>query len=140
MRTSDDRRRYIRHPVSVPIDVEFDGKHINGNTNNISQGGLLFCYKEQIPHDTPITIVLPNPDAPEKMLRFSGQVVRSEYNAFAEQYDIGIAFFSPDDAHKVRMVEQILLIEAYRRQQNLDDFNKAALEWIERYSENFPQL
>ncbi|MDX8403906.1 MAG: PilZ domain-containing protein [Mariprofundaceae bacterium] len=60
-------------------------------------------------------------------------------------YLIGISFQSEDEAFRMRMVEQLCHIEAYRKdvaakQGRILTREEAAAEWIARYSEDFPEV
>jgi hypothetical protein len=60
-------------------------------------------------------------------------------------YDIGIAFYRYTDAFKVKLIEQIYLIDEYRILRSIQlgrdiSFNEASGEWIKRYSKRFAKL
>jgi len=62
----------------------------------------------------------------------------------SEGYEVGIAFYSPNDAYHVRMVEQICQIEQYRQDAWRQEGRclsqeQAAREWIDLYADQFAQ-
>lgn len=60
-------------------------------------------------------------------------------------YLIGISFQGESEAFRMRMIEQLCHIEAYRKdvvakQGRILTREEAAAEWIARYSEDFPEI
>jgi len=146
-----EKRRFIRHPVCIPL--EFIPKNIlhterkkgggaSATTVNISLGGLLFLSREKIAIDTEISVSLPFKD---KVFKIAGTVVRCEKQTNAKLYEIGIAFTRVSDAFKVKLVEQLHLIEEYRILRSIQlnrevTLAEASREWIRLYSKRFRKL
>ena len=140
-KTSLARRRYIRHPAEIPIDVSATSPGIPGDNqaHDISQGGLSFTSK--IPFNLNdiilLTIRLTNPNFEEK-----ARVIWCHPSA--EGFDIGVEFIEPDVGFRMRMVEQVCHIEQFRRAQSRKlnreiSPQQAAMEWIAKYAADFPQ-
>jgi len=136
-------RSYIRHPSDIPIEYQADAGCADGSRErlkNISQGGLSFCSRCALPVGAAITLRISRvqPD-----FAVGGHVVwcRAESGV----YEIGVAFRNPSDLFQVRMVEQICHIEQYKADVLLSEGRRlngeqAALEWIEKFARDFPQL
>jgi len=135
-------REYIRHPAAIPISVTSeqvpeDKQH---HSVDVSEGGLCFACAD-------------NFDAGDKV-HISISVCRPAFNAegivcWSEKSDsnylIGVVFLESDVTYALRMVEQICHIEDYRQEafkQTGEKMSseKAAMEWIGKYAEEFPNL
>ncbi|MCU7813066.1 MAG: PilZ domain-containing protein, partial [Candidatus Thiodiazotropha sp. (ex Notomyrtea botanica)] len=60
-----------------------------------------------------------------------------------EEYQVGVKFTEEETAYAVRMVEQLCYIEHYRQsvretEGRLLSGEEAALEWIDKYADHFP--
>lgn len=133
-------RAYIRHPADIPLEVSPAAlPATQGAIRNLSPGGLSFSSTESYPLGSDVNLVIrccPN------ALEVCGQVVWCEPRDSG--YEVGIAFYSPNDAYQVRMVEQICQIEQYRldvlaREGRALTQEQAAREWITRYADHFAQ-
>lgn len=134
-------RKFIRHPVSVPIEVSIasdsalDGK---GLTSDIGVGGL--ALRTHIPIE-PGTLVNIKISFIDPQFETRGRVVWCRKRD--ELVELGIEFLSNEDAFRLRMIEQICYIENYkalaRRDLNRElTIEEAAVEWISKYAKNFP--
>lgn len=141
MRGSDTRRRrrrYIRHPVDVPLEVEsVPGDH-GSRVSDVSFGGLSFLCAQSHRPGTELVLRIPYLE-PSFEVRARVAWRRRESGG----YRIGVRFLAEDDAYRSRMVEQICAIESYRnevRDREGRDLTsaEAAQEWIERYASRFP--
>ena len=135
-------RRYIRHPSDIPIEfsVAETSKGERDELINISYGGLSFQSHMPLDHgaimDIKISLVQPPLEArvQVKWCRKHGDI-----------YDIGVSFIDLEEAYRTRMVEQICHIEHYKREvlekegRELSG-EQAAMEWISRFAETFPEL
>jgi len=137
-------REFIRHPTSVPVQLEeLDGEISHGiNTlNNVSFGGVSCLCTEpiEIGCTVKMKVVYVNPD-----FEITGKIVwcRAKNNL----YEVGIEFIvSKDQVFHLRMVEQICHIKRYRNEVLHNDgreisSEEAAMEWIEKYADNFPEI
>ena len=137
-------REYIRHPASVPVQLEeLEGEVKQGiNTlNNVSFGGVSCLSSEPIEKGKTVNMRIEcvNPD-----FEITGKVVWCR--AKNELFEVGIEFIlSKDSVFHLRMVEQICHIEHYRSEVLKKEGRKltsevAAQEWIEKYAGNFPEV
>ncbi len=133
-------RSFMRHPSTIPIEVtsDPDSNLDNPELRNVSHGGL--CY-----HATDCM-------QPGETVRIRVPLVAEDFETTArvawckpnsQGYLIGVQFMHEDDAYRTRMIEQLCHIEEYRREV-LDREGRrltpqqAALEWIEKFAEDFP--
>lgn len=133
-------RTYIRHPATIPVQIELSSSKANcRRINNVSYGGLAFesdCFIE-----------------PGVQIRIRIDVVEPEFEADGivsycrnktGQYLVGVEFIRRDDLYIARMVEQICHIENYKQQVAVQQGRKlsaqeAAREWISKYASRFPR-
>ena len=139
-----ERRRFIRHLLVNPLEfqVSEDDRFERTRTIDASEGGLLFTSTRDVPSGSVIMIQMPIYD---KVFKVKAKVVHVEKGESAGLYRIGVSFISYADAFKVKLIEQIYLIEEYRVLRSLQmgreiDFQEASVEWIKRYSERFEKL
>lgn len=135
-------RRYIRHPTDIPIEYDIleDKAHAAQAISNISLGGFAFASPTPIPIGRHLKVRIP---LVQPAFEAHCRVVwcRPDHS----HYEVGLAFEAPEDAYRVRMVEQVCHIEHYRRQVLEKEGRRlsgeeAALEWIKKYAEEFPHL
>ena len=146
---SVEQRRFIRHPVSLPLKYKVTGeeyldknKSRNSLTKNISRGGLLFTAKRPVKAESLIAIRMP---FQEKIFDVRAKVVHCTRDFKGKLYNIGVCFQNPDEAFKVRLIEQMYLICEYRDLRSVQlgkniSLQDASLEWIKKYSEKFQKL
>ncbi len=135
-------RAYIRHPADVPIEFSpvADIEREKTIVQDISLGGLSFSSAKRLPVGATVTIKIPIVEPP-----FEAQAKVVWCLARPDRYEAGIEFVSAEDAYTARMVEQICHIEHYRmwvkevEGRDLDGEN-AALEWIDKYAKDFPNI
>ena len=143
-------RHFIRHPFSIPITYHIDTeKHPlheerreshQEDLKDISRGGLSFQTRDYVEEGSEITIVIPVWDPPFEAV---GTVkwCKEQDNNFA----VGVQFDNATIDFSLRMVEQICYVEEYRQKVLANEgrrlsSNEAAREWIEKYSEDFPEI
>ncbi len=140
-----ERRRFIRHPICYPIEFEHAPKKIKEKTRtlNMSEGGLLFLSRYPIKKDEIIILKMP---LREKIFRVKAKVMHSKRDKENNDlYNVGVSFYRYSDAFKVKLVEQLYLIDEYRMLRSLQlgyelSMQKASEEWIKRYSKRFARL
>ncbi|MFQ5953077.1 MAG: PilZ domain-containing protein [Candidatus Omnitrophota bacterium] len=138
-----ERRRFIRHLLVNPLEFQvYDEEPERTETINVSEGGLLFTSKEDVAPGTHIKIQMP---LYEKVFKIKARVVHCNKDAASGLYRIGVSFLTYSDAFKVKLIEQIYLIEEYRVLRSLQlgreiSLQEASREWIKRYSETFERL
>lgn len=136
--TRRGRRKYIRHPVDVPIEVEDVPGDKGSQVADVSFGGLSFLCGQYHRPGTELLLRIPYLEPPfEVRARVAWRRVEDG------GYRIGVRFLAEDDAFRSRMVEQICAIESYRkevrqREGRILDATEAAREWIERFAARFP--
>jgi len=143
MEEGKEKRRFIRHLLVNPLEVQLsDEEPEKSETVNVSEGGLMFMSKKHVEPNTVIKIQLPLYD---KVFHIKAKVVHSTKDEDAGLYRIGVAFESFAVAFKVKLIEQIYLIEEYRILRSLQlgkemTLAEASKEWIKRYSKRFEKL
>lgn len=140
-----ERRHFVRHPICYPLEFEQKKSTINGrsHTVNIGEGGLLFLSKRHITPGEIISLRLPIQNKLFKVKARVEHVSKNKENT--KLYDIGVSFYRHADAFKVKLIEQIYLIDEYRSLRSVQlgreiNFEEASREWIKRYSERFDRL
>ncbi len=140
--TGHPMRTFIRHPAEAPISYSLKkDEPVNiQKLKDLGHGGLSFYTNENIPVGTIMQITIPN-------LKYhfceEGVVVWSR--PYKGHYQVGVKFSNDKSAYRMRMIEQICYIDAYRRKikstQNKDmSWKEASDEWIKKYARAFPAL
>jgi PilZ domain-containing protein len=135
-------REFIRHPVSVPFQLEeLDGEDIHGITtlNNVSFGGISCISSAPIEKGKTVKMRIEciNPD-----FEITGKAAWCRIKN--DLFEIGIEFIVSKDAiFHLRMVEQICHIEHYRSEVLRNEgreinSEEAASEWVEKHASSFP--
>jgi len=138
-----ERRKFIRHLLVNPLEFQVDEEVAEKTaTGDISEGGLMFMSKQDVTPGTLIKINLPLYD---KVFKVKASVVYSVQDPLTGLFRIGVSFADYSDAFKVKLVEQIYLIEEYRVLRSLQlgkelSLKEASEEWIKRYSKRFEKL
>jgi PilZ domain len=123
-------RRFIRHPLNIPINVTSPHQETVCSSKNIGVGGLSFIGDYYVMPGTLVNIHIPYFQPP-----FSSEARVLWSREADEGTELGVEFLTVDDAYRARMVEQICHIESYRRQvakeqqRNLTS-HEAALNWM----------
>jgi hypothetical protein len=135
-------RKYIRHPITVPVEVEVvDELEVHSETRmlNISAGGLAFQLPKVVPVGSQIIVSIPQiwPD-----YRARGTVVWCRANK--DSIEAGLQFAEASEAFKARMVAQLCQIEDYRRSVLKAEgrrltIDEAAQEWIDQFAGDFAE-
>jgi hypothetical protein len=135
-------RRFIRHPINVPIEVSAGKAHPEDtmHTSSIGVGGLAFHTDRNIPPGTIVHIKIPYVQ-PE--FESDAKVIWCRERSHG--IELAIEFLTADDAFKVRMVEQVCYIENYRHMAKKNEnrtltMQEAATEWVRKYAADFPNL
>ena len=131
-------RQFIRHPTDFPIMVssEDSSSSYQASLCNISQGGLACRLPRAFSPDTAVTLYIPSLQTD---CRVSGRGTRCLPRT--KGFRVGIQFNDETESFKSRMVEQVCLIEHYRRELDREgrvlDSEAAAQEWIARFGSRF---
>lgn len=139
---SHQDRAYLRHPSEMPIHIHCEshkGRSLR-KLANVSVGGLACRSEEPLPVGSEVRVEIPVGREPFKA---KGSVMWCRHTHSC--YELGIQFEARADAFAARMVEQLCYIEHYRRevlkkQGREIDSATAAIEWINLYAANFPQI
>ena len=139
-------RKFIRHPVDVPIQVTPDwvedehDETLDQTITNVSLGGLAFVSPKPLRVLDRVQVCIPFLKRDNTLI---GNVVWCERSS--NGYEIGIEFEKSRDVFRLRMIEQICHIEHYRKEVLLQEgreltTQEAASEWIAKYASDFPAL
>jgi len=145
MPRTKERRRFIRHPICYPLEFEHVSKKIKERTKtlNVSEGGLLFLSRHSLNKGEVIVLKMPMQD---KVFKIKAKVMHATKDGENKGlFNIGVSFYRYSDAFKVKLVEQLYLIDEYRVLRSLQlghelSMQKASEEWIKRYSKRFARL
>lgn len=130
----------IRHPRQIPLETRVTRlkSDQHPSTHGACQAMLAFDCERRVRVGATITVRVP---CLLEDCQVTGRVVwliRS-----LQGYVVGVAFFSEGEAFRMRMLEQLCHIEAYRRAKTACEGrnvtrNEAAAEWIARHAADFP--
>jgi hypothetical protein len=134
-------RQFMRHPVSIPIEV-CAGERVGGELHhavNLSLGGLEFDSDTEIEPGSLVEVRIP---FVEPAFATWGRVAWCR--CAGTMFELGVQFLDADEAYRTRMVEQICHIEEYRRSVRRAEgrelsAEEAAFEWIHRFAGQFPE-
>jgi len=141
----NEHRRYIRHPICYPLKytIQKGAKKETSKTMNISEGGLMFMSKKPVKKGTLIVVELP---FLEKVFKIQACVAHvSSDEKGSKLFTVGVSFHRVADALKVKLIEQLYLIDEYRHLRSIQlgrqiSLEEASEEWIELYSKRFKKL
>jgi len=135
-------RQYLRYAVDIPIEITLRSHEWckTERVKNVSIGGLCVTMGECPGLGSRLLIRIPYLDPP-----FETSVEVVWCVSKGDHYDIGLRLLDPNDAFRVRMVEQVCHIEHYRNEVLALEGRRltakqAASEWISKYSASFPNL
>jgi hypothetical protein len=129
-------RAYIRHPVTIPVEIESLRKesYFTRLVDNVSLGG--FSFISDVPLKKGIRIKL-RINALKPVFETLGKVIwcRKHNNNFR----IGIKFLEKNDAPKMLMVDQLCYVERYKREitqteGRLPNREEALSAWIRQHT------
>lgn len=133
-------RRFIRHPVSMPIDFRVQGEraHYSRQLENVSEGGICFQSSRAVEPGVGVKISIP---VAGRDFHADGMVTWCRRDK--GHYQVGVRFNDSATAYTMRMVEQLCHIEDFRREVSRVEGRdmspaQAAAEWVSRYAEKFP--
>ncbi len=134
-------RRFIRHPVTIPIEASCAGQEVQEQSlcaYCIGMGGLAFRGNIRLEPGTVVFLRIP---CVEPEFETNARVVWCTESG--KDMELGVEFFNSDDAFKARMVEQVCHIENYRQNVRRSEGrqltpDEAAVEWVTKFAANFP--
>ncbi len=136
---SDERRAFVRHPASAPIQVFPQQQRLEQSAiNDISNGGLAFRSNVCLDEGETLKIRIPHVDPPFEavcVVRWRRQLEGDH------RFEIGVMFLDEQARFRARMVEQICHILQFQQQQaeigRIMDFETAARLWISEHAAGF---
>ncbi|MES0371728.1 MAG: PilZ domain-containing protein [Mariprofundaceae bacterium] len=132
----------IHHPEQVPVEIQALGysEAYPGPVTGGCQGELAVHCVSRFRVGAVVELHVPELDAGT---RLHGHVIW--FHKAGHGYLVGISFYGEDEAFRMRMIEQLCHIEAYRKDVEIEQGRmltreEAAAEWIARFSEDFPEV
>src|SRR3989338_2475640 len=100
--TLNDKRRFLRHPISVPIQVQMTNEKIfNGSESiDLSQGGLCFLWTRKLSKGMPIFITIP---VKEKNFKIKAQITYCQRQKNTAFFRTGAAFVDYASAFQAKL-------------------------------------
>ncbi len=139
-----EKRQFVRHPFVTPLEFRILGKKKAEMSEmvNISVGGLMFMSRREVSSGTMIELLIPLYD---KTFKVKAKVMHSTKDDTTGFYKTGVSFVSYADAFKMKLIEQIYLIEEYRTFRSLQlgeevSLKEASREWLQKCSERLEKL
>lgn len=138
-----EKRRWVRHPIQVPLAVRPKGGAPGFRTRagDLSEGGVSLTSQAPIAVGSLVEVDIP---VRQTLFTLTGTVV-----ACLERRDggfrIGLAFTGANESFRLKLAEQVLRIEELRLQLSRErgvevSSNEASLVWVERYAQEFGKL
>jgi len=149
IKKNTEKRRFIRHSMCFPLTYNvvekarsLKSKDLGAKTINVGRGGLLFSAKEGIGTNSIISINMPFQN---KTFKIKAKVAYCNKDCNTNLYNVGVVFLRPNEAFKVKLIEQMYLISEYRDLRSIElgkeiSLQEASEEWIAKYSERFKRL
>lgn len=126
---------YIQHPANIPLILT------PASADALPQPPLplgLICNSSQA-FTTNSSVQISCPQLSSD-IQCQGRIVWCRRQASG--YQVAVAFFTPDELYRIRMLEQLCHIDHYRRDCKAQGAplsrETAALEWIDKFAAHFP--
>ena|SRR3989338_7121548 len=139
-----DKRRFYRHPISVPIALSSSDKKNEGRSHSldVSLGGLSFVWPHRLSRGALVDV---NITVKEKLFEIKSKVAYAKQDGETGQFRTGVCFTDYPSAFMARLAEEMLEIMEYRKNLRRElgreiSEEDAAAEWIKRYADKFPGL
>ncbi len=139
-----ERRRFFRHPSSVPVECRVDGHNdfYPHEMRDVSYGGIAFESNRPYELGDIVELRYPTLAHPEVVRGMIVWTVEAE-NDEGDTHINGLSFSDASAHYHGRIVEQICYIEDYRRAQREQhgrelSSHEAAAEWITANAAEFP--
>ena len=137
----DEKRKFFRHPIKVPIQLTRveDNTAVNTRAEDLSQGGLAFFWPESIPEGTYLQLSIP---VEKQLFKMRAHVTHSQKDAGTGLFKTGVCFEDSVSSFRAKLAEEIIQIRQYREKMSLLrgrplSEEEAAQTWIDRNAENF---
>jgi hypothetical protein len=148
-----EKRSAQRHVIVLPIQYrEIESSEamektdqasvLRGHTKNVSEQGLLFLSRQPFKKGTILEVTFPLKD---KLFKILGSVVYSMVDPDTTLYRTSIQFQKPDSMFKLKIAEQIYLINQYQQHLSREESRtvsdeEAAEKWIQHHSAEFSKF
>lgn len=132
-------RQFIRHPLSIPIEISCANSRSLLDAHSLGVGGLAFRSYQQLAPGSIVHIKIP---LLQPEFETDARVVWCRDDSL-KGAELGVEFLNQDDAYRARMVEQLCHIENYKHEilekegRQLTQ-QQAAMEWISKFAAHFP--
>ncbi len=140
----DERRRYARHPIHVPLAVRpADGSaQFTATMGDLSEAGLSFTSPHAISAGAGVEIDLPVYD---RRFTLEGSVASCIESTDRAAFRVGLAFTAPGPSFRLKVAEQMLRIKQLRRdlarERGCDvSLEEASQRWVDQYAALFSDL
>lgn len=134
-------RKYVRQVTGIPVAVTLDySDNISADDDtitNISLGGLALVAEDPIDIDESVQVRCPILD---NDVQLSGKVVWCKKSR--QGYEIGLNFGDPAEIERMKVIDQIVEIEKFRKlvaeqEGRYLSSEQAAREWASQYTGKF---
>lgn len=143
VQSSSDKRRFFRHPLSVPIEYQELQTHKNrSSTVDISEGGLSFISEKAFTKGSALYLRIPVGD---QVFKIEGIVAYSYSVSIQSRYRVGVIFRDSSNAFQAKLAEEMLQMKLYQKKISSElgyeiPEEEAARRWIEKYAKQFGEL
>ncbi len=142
IQSSSDKRRFYRHPLSVPIEYQEQAHKNRSSTVDISEGGLCFISEKSFTKGSALHLRIPVGD---QVFKVEGHVAYSERVISQNRYRVGVIFRDSSNAFQAKLAEEMLQVKLYQKKISSElgyeiPEEEAARRWIEKYAKQFGEL
>ena len=135
-----DRRRYVRHPIRVPMSVRREGQQFRSRAGDISEGGVSFDSGTPLAVGSTVEVQLP-----VHHTRFTLAGTVASCVALEGGFRVGVSFVETGVQFKMKLAEQVLRIDELRlsltQERGVEvTTREAAQVWVEQYASTFADL
>ena len=138
-----EKRRFYRHPLSVPI--EYQEKQVYPSHSaavDISDGGICFLAERFIAKGSAIQLKIP---VGNQMFQIEGQVAYSNRLPTLNRFKTGVSFTNASNAFHAKLAEEMIQIKQYQEKISRElgreiTEEEAARRWIAKYAKKFGEL
>ena len=137
-----DRRRYYRHPISVPITLHpmKEKNQAEARSIDVSLGGLCFLWPRKLPKGSLVGV---NIAVKNKSFEIRSRVAYTTEDRVSGKFRTGVSFVDYPSAFMARLAEQMLEILQYKKNLSRElgyevPEEEAANRWIENFADTFP--
>ena len=139
-----EKRRFYRHPISVPITLSAAKEKKEGRSESldVSLGGLSFLWPRRLPKGVLVDV---NIAVKDKLFGIKSRVAYAMEDRKSGKFRTGVCFTDYPGAFMARLAEEMLEILRYRKELSRElgreiPEEEAASQWIQKYAARFPVL